>query len=579
MNHSRRSRIPEPVERVLRDTHQYTEIVTRSAAIAVIALLFMFVAILVYQTGGTQTAYLHLAYLPILIAASAFGVTGGVAAASVAGLGVVGPLMPLDTVTGESQPVMSWLFRLGFFLLIGIAAGIVVGRLSQQLKRIRAASLWHPVSELPTQLAMEHIIDGVLRRSRRDAPQGLIVVDVKNAEQIFNTLGPEISQHIPAAIAERLRSWLAASSQIYHIHAGKLAILASGSTASLGGEAEQALDGLAQPVTINGVPVYLDAVAGLASFRDDEDGARTVLQRANVAVAGARSDGRMLADYDEIWMPDKERAVRLLGDAPEAFEQDQFVLVYQPQIRISDGRVVGTEALVRWHHPTLGLLSPGEFIPLLEETALINRLTFTVARAAIRQAAQWQREGLAMPIAFNISPRNMDDDRLTDIILDEIREAQVGPDAIELEITESAIIHDAGRVRERLAALKAAGVAVAMDDFGDGYTSIRHLTELPIDKLKIDRSLVSHAHHDAQYGSIVATIIHLARNLGLKTVAEGVEGRETETFLIAEGCDVAQGFYYSKPVSADELVDFARQPGRNRISAGGTPTPSRQPDE
>ena len=557
LNHSRRSRIPEPVERVLRDTHQYTEIVTRSAAIAVIALLFMFVAILVYQTGGTQTAYLHLAYLPILIAASAFGVTGGVAAASVAGLGVVGPLMPLDTVTGESQPVMSWLFRLGFFLLIGIAAGIVVGRLSQQLKRIRAASLWHPVSELPTQLAMEHIIDGVLRRSRRDAPQGLIVVDVKNAEQIFNTLGPEISQHIPAAIARRMRSCLPASSQIYHVHADKVAILTSAATESPRAQAERALESLAQPVMIDGVPVYLDAAAGVASFGKDEDGGRAVLQRANVAVAGAHATGRTLAEYDEIRNPDKERAIRLLGDAPEALENGQFVLVYQPQVRLCDGCVVGAEALVRWQHPALGLLSPGEFIPLLEETALINRLTFTVARAAIRQAALWQRAGLGMPVAFNISPRNLDDDRLTDIILDEIHRARVGADAIELEITESAIIHDAGRIRDRLAALKAAGVSVAMDDFGGGYTSIRHLTALPIDKLKIDRSLISPAHDDPKSRSIVSAITRLAHDLGLKTVAEGVEVQKTEDFLASQGCDDAQGFYYSKPVSAAELVAYA----------------------
>ncbi len=538
---------------------------------AAIALLFLGVTVLVYQTGGTRTAYLHLAYLPILIAASVFGIRGGVAAGLVAGLGVVGPLMPLDTATGASQPLISWLFRLGFFLLVGVTAGIVVGRLNQQLRRIRTASLWHPVSHLPTQLAMEHVIDGLLQRPRRAGPHGLIVVDVNNSEQIFNTLGPDISQHIPAAIAERLRPCLSVSSHIYHVHADKIAILASTATESIRGEAERTLESLAQPVTIDGVPVYLDAIAGVASFRADHDGARAVLQRANAALAGARAGGRMLADYDEIRNPDKQRTIRLLGDAPDALETGQFVLVYQPQVRLADGCVIGAEALVRWQHPALGLLSPGEFIPLLEETALINRLTFIVARAAIRQAALWHSAGLGIPVAFNISPRNLDDDRLTDFVLDEIQQARVGANAVELEITESVIIHDAGRIRERLIALKAAGVTVALDDFGGGYTSIRHLTALPIDKLKIDRGLISPAHHDPKRGRIVSAVTHLAHDLGLQTVAEGVEDKGTEDFLTSQGCDVAQGFYYSRPVSAAELVAFVnRRSGSTSERHGGS---------
>ncbi len=552
-------RLPQAVEQALDNAPWSGDIIMRWATAVGVALLMAAVTGLVWLTGGTQAAYLHLIYIPILLAASSFGVVGGVVAAVIAGVGVVGPLMPLDTSTGEMQPLGSWLFRLGVFLAFGVAAGIVIGRLRDQLRRIQSASLLHPNSGLPTQLALEQVIGRLLEDGNDGAPYRLLLVDVRNYDQVFNTLGPEITQSLPGAVARELRGTFPADWQIYHVHAGKIAVLAHEKDDSAAAHARAITALLGQPLEVAGVPVYLDIIVGIASLRELSSGASGALRRANIALDGARRGGQLVGYYEDYRDRGKKNRLQILSDTPRALEENQLQLVYQPQIRLADNRVIGAEALIRWQHPTLGLLPPGRFIPLLEETDLINRLTIWVAQSVVRQAAEWQRAGLTLQVAFNASPRNMEDATLARTLLESIEQQEVQPDRIELELTESAIIRDTGMVKRLLEDLKIAGLGVALDDFGAGYTSVRHLTALPIDKLKIDRSLIDRVTSEPRRMRIVAAITHLAHDLGMRTVAEGIEDAETLAYLQDQHCDIAQGYYYSKPVPPDELVHQYRE--------------------
>lgn len=548
--------------------------VARVGGAAGVLLLLGIVGVVVDLTGGTHAAYVHAAYIPILLAASLFGIAGGVAAGLVAGLAALGPVMPMDTAAEIPQPWPSWLFRTFFFVMIGAFAGALMERSRSQLKRIETASFVHPVSRLPTQLALERLIGEFAMHKQSHDRHELILVDLKNFDHIFNTLGPEVTQQIPSAIADRLRPLCPQPWQLYHIHAGKTAVLAEHDGGNPSSLAEQVVWRLEQPVTIRKVPVYLDAIAGAVALTESDTNANDVLRRANIALAEARRRGVATARYQDIQPVDRQEALHLLADASEALENDHFVLAYQPQIRLTDQRIVGAEALIRWQHPRLGLLAPGRFIPILEETALINRLTAWVARATIRQAAEWQRQGVDIVVSFNVSPRNLDDPGFVALILQEIHEHGVPPDRIELEITESAIIDDATLAGVRLEELKAAGVGIALDDFGDGYTSVRHLTALPIDKLKLDRALINGVIGDARRRRIVTAVTHLAQDLGLQTVAEGVEDHETAAYLGNEGCDVAQGYYFSKAIRAAAI---AQHYASSWPPAGVKRTDSREP--
>ncbi|MCC5859906.1 MAG: GGDEF domain-containing protein [Ectothiorhodospiraceae bacterium] len=529
-------------------------IAARAVGALGIAVLLGVVALIVYLSGGTKTAYIHLAYIPILFAAAQFGIVGGVLVAIIAGLGIAGPIMPMDVASDTPQPLASWMFRATFFLIFGIACGLVIGHLRKQLQQIRTASLIHPATGLPTHLALERFIAELLSNGEEAGEHGLVMIDIKNFDQIFNTLGPEFMQHIPSAVARRQRQAYPHAWQIYHVHSGKIAILVDEGKETTRQQARKILYRLSRPVRIDNVPVYLDAAVGAVSFSTRETEPAAILQRANAALATARRDHGGLAAYEDLKAPDRAKNIRLLTDAPSALDTGQFTLVYQPQYRLADHRIIGAEALIRWHHPIYGLVSPGQFIPLLEETAVINELTRWVARTAIRQAVEWQSAGLNLSVAINVSPRNLENEHLPSMILEELANHRLGANRLELEVTESAIIDDPMVLRDSLRGLKDAGVSVALDDFGAGFTSVRHLTTLPIDKLKIDRTLVDRVASDRRRMRIVSALTSMAKDLDLHTVAEGIEDADTLEFLKREGCDTGQGYYFSKPILADEMV-------------------------
>jgi EAL domain-containing protein (putative c-di-GMP-specific phosphodiesterase class I) len=248
----------------------------------------------------------------------------------------------------------------------------------------------------------------------------------------------------------------------------------------------------------------------------------------------------------------------LIGELRQAIDRGELVLHYQPQLDLRSGELAGVEALVRWQHPTRGLLSPDDFVPIAEQSALIESLSHWVVHTALAQAREWRRVGLEIPIAVNLSMRSLQDEQLPRKIADLLHSAAVSPRLLVLEITESTLMLDPSRTLAILQQLRAMGIRVAIDDFGTGHSSLAYLKRLAVDEVKIDRAFIQDIAADETDRVIVRTTIELAHSLDLCVVAEGVEDQVTAALLADLGCDQAQGFHVSQPLRGQELVSWAR---------------------
>jgi EAL domain-containing protein (putative c-di-GMP-specific phosphodiesterase class I) len=243
-----------------------------------------------------------------------------------------------------------------------------------------------------------------------------------------------------------------------------------------------------------------------------------------------------------------------------ALERDELFLHYQPKLCLKTGRITGAEALLRWKHPELGMVSPAQFIPLAEETGLIVPIGLWVLRTACEQSVAWQRAGLPpVCVAVNLSPRQFNDERLLPDIRGALAESGLGPEHLELEITEGTVMQDSQRAARILGEIKALGIALAIDDFGTGYSSLAQIKRFPIDTIKVDRSFIRNLPQDAEDKAITQAILAIAKTLGLAVVAEGVETAEQESFLRDHACDQTQGYFFSKPIAADDFAALLRR--------------------
>ncbi|HEX4116106.1 MAG TPA: GGDEF domain-containing phosphodiesterase [Solirubrobacteraceae bacterium] len=318
-------------------------------------------------------------------------------------------------------------------------------------------------------------------------------------------------------------------------------------------------------IALDEIEVAVEASVGVAVIGEHAKTPCELLQRADAALAHARSRRSSI----EVYAPecdhfDAER-LRLLSQVRGALGRGELILHYQPQIELQTGEVTGVEALVRWHHPTHGLLAPAKFIPLIEQTATIGPLTLHLIDQALDQLVAWRKLGITLQMSVNLSARNLLDVALPQQIAELLARHRVAPEKLIVEITESAAMIDPQRSVAVLAALRATGIGVSVDDFGTGNASIEYLATLPANELKIDRSFITGILEDTRSEAIVRSIIDLARNLGLTVVAEGIETEAVREALTALGCQTGQGYFISRPQSADALTAILR--------ADGTTTP------
>jgi EAL domain-containing protein (putative c-di-GMP-specific phosphodiesterase class I) len=327
--------------------------------------------------------------------------------------------------------------------------------------------------------------------------------------------------------------------------------------------AERILEVLRLPFLLDGVdePIVISASIGIATSTPGAS-AEDLLRDADVALYEAKAAGKNQA---VVFAPEMHAAlsdrVTLEGDLRRALERDEFFLVYQPILDLRTAGITGVEALIRWQHPSRGVLTPDNFIPLLEQTGLIVPAGRWVLDKACEQLAAWQRSGRNLDMSINVSARQLQTDDFIDDVAAVIGLTGISPASLTLEITESTIMDDTVATIEKLRALKRLGVRLAIDDFGTGYSSLAYLRQFPVDALKIDRSFIAAIAESTEAGALIHTLVHLGKALGLSTLAEGIEDRDQFARLQFEDCDSGQGFLFSRPLTAEALAAFLRSEG------------------
>ncbi len=425
----------------------------------------------------------------------------------------------------------------------------------QAEEQLRHQALYDGLTGLPNRMLFHDRVKHALNVAARDNEElTILMLDLDRFKDINDTLGHAAGDDVLREVAWRLSKVTRKGDSIARLGGDEFSILlprASEKDAAM--VVSRVSSCLEEPIIVQDLPLRVDASIGLAAFPRDGADAELLLQHADVAMYAAKAANGGFAIYERLANSHTPDRLALIGELRGALEREELVLYYQPQLTLSTGSIMAVEALVRWRHPQRGLITPDEFIPLVQETGLIKPLTHYVLDRALRQCRCWMDSGRPMKVAVNLAMRNLIDADLPGDIADLLKLNGVSEDLLVLEITESAVISDPLRTEAVLARLARMGVRISVDDFGTGYSSLTYLTRLPIDEIKIDRSFVTNMNTSADKEVVVRSTIDLARNLGKQVVAEGVETAGVLQRLEELGCHLVQGYFVSKPLPAAEL--------------------------
>jgi len=414
---------------------------------------------------------------------------------------------------------------------------------------------------LPNRLVFGQAVSDAVKVGRRYGQEfAVMFVDLDRFKIINDTLGHAAGDSLLSDVAKRLNQCVRESDIVARVGGDEFIILLRevSDASQVATVARKILSTVVKPLSIHGQECRVTASIGISLFPSDAQDEESLIKNADAAMYAAKEDGRNACRFHsrEIKNQSIERLM-LETSLRRALERNELVLYYQPKRDLGHDGISGVEALLRWHHPDLGLLQPSRFIPLAEETGLIVPIGKWVLETACAQNMAWQRQGLpAIRIAVNLSPRQFADPNLLHDIRAALEKSGMPAQLLELEITESMVMHNVERTVRVLEAIKSLGITLAIDDFGTGYSSMSLVKKFSIDALKIDRSFVREIMNDSEDKVIADAIIALGRALNLTVVAEGVETAEQEAFLRAHKCDEIQGYLISKPVPADEFAAF-----------------------
>ncbi len=536
---------------------------SRSARSAAAALgLVVASSLLVHLWGGVIEGHFHFfvvigflalyqSWLPFLLALGYVVLEHGI-------VGMLDPESMYNHAAAIDHP-WRWALIHGVFVLAASTANLLAWRITED------EALHDSLTGLPNRAMLLDRLT-VAFDARRDTT-AVLYLDLDDFKDANDGFGHDVGDAVLQQVARRLADVLDEGELLARLGGDEFAVLLT----RLAGRdhardvAARVQQALAAPVVHGGLSLAVDASVGLA-FGADTDSALSLLRNADLAMLTAkRSGGGRWREYESVMHSAALRRTELGHELRAAIESDQLEVHYQPIFSLSSGRIVGTEALVRWRHETRGMIAPTEFIPVAEQSGLIVALGGWVLRTACAKAAQWQADYPCRPpltISVNLSPRQLAEPALLATVVGALRDSGLQPSSLCLEITEGSLIRDLESTLLTLGSLKAVGLRLALDDFGTGYSSLSYLQRLPVDIVKIDRSFVAELGERQQERHIVAAVVDLARALGLSVTAEGIETREQHDVLREIGCDNGQGYLRSPPLPANELDALLAQEAR-----------------
>lgn len=440
--------------------------------------------------------------------------------------------------------------------------------------RIEFLAHYDHLTGLPNRvLVRDRYSRAAISAQREKSGIAFLFVDLDHFKQVNDGLSQSIGDRLLVEIVQRLATCVSDTDTICRHGGDEFIILLTNTRdpSQITGIAQRILDAVANPVDFDGNIISVTASIGIALYPDDGDNFETLLGKADTAMGNVKTAGRngyrFFSDTMNLYTAEKLHLRALLSDA---IRNGEFQLHYQPQIDIATGRVSGVEALIRWPHPSEGNIPPGRFIPIAEESGLILQIGEWVLAEACRQARQWWDAGHQdIVVAVNISALQFNRGNIVELVRKTLTDTGLPPERLELELTESVLLHDIEGTRQTIEALRAIGVTLSIDDFGTGYSSLAYLKQIKVNKLKVDQSFVRDIGHDADDLAIVHAIIQLGRTLQLRVIAEGIETSAQLEILRNHGCNEGQGYHFSRPLPFTDLMTFLGEPRTAQFAAEG----------
>jgi diguanylate cyclase (GGDEF)-like protein len=479
-------------------------------------------------------------------------------------IGVLEAYLPYGPIQQEMTRGLNrlyWTLAAGLgllYLVLATLAWVTTRRLGRQAKLFEHLALHDPLTNLPNRARFSERISAAIIAAKKNGGGAVVLLDVDKFRGVNDTLGHDNGDALLTCLAERLVQTVGDEDTVARLGGDEFGLVLEGvrtqfQAAAVLARIQAAVE---QEVDLAGLSVSVEASMGVVFVPRDGETADLALQHADVALEVAKRTHAGISFYEAEQNDYNAEKLALVAELRRALERDELVLHYQPQIRQPDGEVIAVEALVRWQHPTRGLLYPDAFVPAAELTGLIEPMTRWILDAAIAQLGAWQDVAPDLMVAVNISARSLQRPDFPELVLDALARARCPHNRVILEITETALVTDAPVAAKVLARLEAANIKLSLDDFGQGYTSLSQLPNLPISELKIDKAFVMKMLRSNSDAAIVRSVIELAHNLGMRVVAEGVEDAQTLDALRDLNCDVTQGYLFSKPLPPDKLVPW-----------------------
>lgn len=527
----------------------YPSIGVRILLVFTIMILEGVSAYTVHLTGGTTYSYIHVFYIPIILAGTIFGFSGGGFAALLAFALTHPSILASDVALGTPQSLENWAFRGIFFMLIGFLSGVSASIFRRFLKSREERLLRDSITGLPNFLGLRKVFRKRHADLENDQPS-VIVILIRRLQEIDTAVGPNTTEKLLWNVGQDLKNAVDDCTTVGSLGTGGFALLVDPKKSC-----EQIIETckkqLGPVYTIDKIPLFLEIHYGVVHGESAKEPLSSLLRKAKIAAGLAVENERTSMRFEKEDDAKSKRNVALIHDFSEAIRNNELNLHYQPKISFKTGRVIGVEALVRWKHPKYGMIPPNEFIPLSETTVLINPFTKWLVQESFKQLARWRERKFPITLSLNFSMKNFQDPTVVEEIHKIRKLYEIPPSDLEIEVTESAVANDINKVADILLNLHKQGIKIAVDDFGTGHSALHYLFELPFDIIKIDqvfiRSMLSNSAADA----IVRSAILLGHELNLQVVAEGIETKEEFDRLKSMGCDIAQGFWFARPMPAE----------------------------